>query len=136
MRHRFITFLLCGLYVFFIGCQSSKQGTYLADDTNSYRDKRVNSVTLKNGETRIYDKVGGRYYEEKRDSVFERKIVGYDPAGAALNFDINKILEVQTASIETDAGGTILTVLLAAGGGILLLGLLIIASYSGHYGHY
>ena len=133
MRQPRNALLLCALYVFFMGCQSAKESSYIAEDINSYRDKRINTITLKNGETYKYDKVGGRYYEERRDSGFVRKIVGYDLMGTALNFDLNRVLEVQSSIVETDGGGTILTVLLSVAGGILLLGLLLFASFRGHY---
>lgn len=133
MRQPRNALLLCALYVFFMGCQSAKESSYIAEDINSYRDKRINIITLKNGETYKYDKVGGRYYEEIRDSGFVRKIVGYDLMGTAINFDLNRVLEVQSSVVETDGGGTILTVLLGVAGGILLLGLLLVASFRGHY---
>jgi hypothetical protein len=51
----------------------------------------------------------------------------------AQNFDISRVLEVQSSVVETDGGGTILTVILGIAGGILLLALLITASFRGHY---
>ena len=133
MRNPRNALLLCALYVFFMGCQSAKESSYIADDINSFRDKRITAVTLKNGETYKYDKVGGRYYEERRDSQFVRKIVGYDLLGTAQNIDLSRVLEVQSSAIETDGGGTILTLLLSVAGGILVLFLLIAASFRGHY---
>jgi hypothetical protein len=119
------------LYVFFMGCQSSKETSYIGQDIGSFRDKKVSSLTLKNGEVRKYDKIGGRYYEEKRDSGFTRQIVGLDPTGASLNVDISRILEVQCQAFETDGGGTVLTTILIIGGGLAIVFLLLAAAYSG-----
>jgi hypothetical protein len=124
MQQPRIALLLCALYVFFIGCQSSKESSYLADDIHSYRDQKVSSVILKNGELYKYDKVGGRYIEERKDTATIKQIVGFDVSGIALNFEITRILEVQCQTMESDGGGTALTVILGAAGGILILALI------------
>lgn len=74
-----------------------------------------------------YDKVGGRYIEEKKDSSTIKEIVGFDPLGVALNFEVSKIIEVQCQNSESDGGGTALTIILATAGGILILALVISA---------
>lgn len=129
MRHPRIALLLCTLYVFFMGCQSSKETSYIGEDIGSFRDKKVSALTLKNGEIRRYDNVGGRYFEEKRDSGLVKQIVGLDPTGASLNVELSRVLEVQCQTTTTDGGGTILTILFVIAGGILLLGLLIAGSF-------
>ena len=129
MRHPRNALILCALYVFFMGCQSTSEIRYAGTDVVSYRDKKISAVTLKNGEMYKYDKVGGRYVEEKRDSATIKQIVGFDPLGAGLNFEISKILEVQAQSMESDGGGTALTILLGVAGGILILALIIAASF-------
>ena len=131
MRHPRNALILCALYVFFIGCQSTKESSYIASDISSYRDKKITAVTLKNGEIYRYDKVGGRYIEEKRDSATLKQIVGFDPLGAALNFELSKILEVQGQTVESDSGATIGTVLLIAGGVIVAAYLLLALLFSG-----
>jgi len=113
-----------------MGCQSAKESSYIGEDIGSFRDKKVSAITLKNGEIRKYDKVGGRYFEEKRDSGLVKQIVGLDPTGASLNVELSRVLEVQCQTVETDGGGTILTVVFVISGGLLLLALLIAASWS------
>jgi len=49
----------------FLGCQSSKEASFLARDVNSYQNKRITLVTLKNGSVFEFDNIGGRYFEEK-----------------------------------------------------------------------
>jgi hypothetical protein len=130
MRQPRIAFLFCSLYVFFIGCQSTKESSFIAEDVSSFRDKKISAITLKNGEIRKYDRVGGRYYEEKRDTGTLKQVVGYDPTGSALNVELSRILEVQCQSLESDGAGTALTVLLGIGAGIVVLAILIAASWS------
>src|SRR5947208_16082167 len=96
MQHSTKALFLCIMYLFFMGCQSAKETSYIANDVNSFRDKRISAVTLKNGEIRHYDKIGGRYIEERRDSAIVKQIVGFDPTGATLNFELSRILEVQS----------------------------------------
>ena len=79
-----------------MGCQSSKEASFISQDISSFRDKKITAITLKNGEIRKYDKVGGRYYEEKTDTGFVRKIVGFDAVGTALNVNLDRVLEVQS----------------------------------------
>ncbi len=131
MRHPRIALLLCMLYVFFMGCQSTKEYSYLADDVSSYRDKKITAVTLKNGDLYKYDKVGGRFVEEKKDNSTFKEIVGFDQLGAALNFELGKVLEVQCQSTESNGGGVILGILLGAVAGGLILLLILLASFSG-----
>lgn len=108
-----------------MGCQSTKESTYVADDTTSYRGKKVSAVTLKNGQIYRYDEVGGRYIEEKRDTGFVKEIVGFDATGTALNFDLGKILEVQCRLTKPDTGGTVLTILITLAGTALIVGLIL-----------
>jgi len=131
MAHPRIPLLLCTLYVFFMGCQSVRESSYIGSDIGSFRDKKISSVTLKNGEVRTFDNIGGRYYEEKQDSGYTRKIVGFDPTGATLNLELSRVLEVQCQAAESNTGGTILTVILAIAGGLLILILLVAASFHG-----
>jgi hypothetical protein len=127
MRQPRIALSLCALYVFFIGCQSAKESSFIAEDINSYRNKKISAVTLKNGEMYKYDKVGGRYIEERRDTAMVKEIVGFDQTGVALNFELARILEVQCQSMESDGGGTALTAILGIVSGLLVIGLLVVA---------
>ncbi len=129
MRYPRNGLLLCTLYMFFMGCQSTKESSYIGVDIGSFRGKKISAVTLKNGEIRKYDKVGGRYYEEKRDSGLVRQIVGLDAMGASLNIDLNRILEVQCQTTETDGGGIILTVVFVAAGAVILLGVFLASGF-------
>lgn len=129
MRHPKIPLILCVLYFFFMGCQSTKEASYIAQDVSSFHDKKITAITLKNGEVREYDNVGGRYYEEKSDTGFVRKIIGFDAIGTALNINLDRVLEVQSQTTETNAAGTILTVIFVAAAGILLLGLAILSGF-------
>ncbi len=112
-----------------MGCQSTKEASYIAQDVSSFHDKKITAITLKNGEVREYDNVGGRYYEEKSDTGFVRKIIGFDAIGTALNINLDRVLEVQSQTTETNAAGTILTVIFVAAAGILLLGLAILSGF-------
>jgi len=129
MRHPRNALLLCALYVFFTGCQSTKDYAYLAQDTRSYTDKKITSLTLKNGDVVIFDKIGGRYSEEKRDSGALRQFIGFDQAGQTKTVDFSRVLEVQCQKSESDPGGTILAATLA-GGVILFVALLQALSHS------
>jgi len=44
-----------------------------------------------------------------------RRIIGFSPSNDQLNFEISKVLEVQTRTSETDGAGTFLLVLLTVG---------------------
>jgi hypothetical protein len=122
--------MLSLLYVFFIGCQSTKESSCLAEDISAYRGKKITSLTLKNGETYRYDKVGGRYVEERKDTAVVKEVVGFDPTGLALNFEISRILEIQCQTLESDGAGTALTAILAVAGGILIIALIATISSS------
>jgi hypothetical protein len=123
IRSGLLAAFFCILYISFLGCQHSREYSYIAEDISSYRNKKVTAVTLKNGDTHIYDKGGGHYIEERRDSVVLRKIVGFDDANHALNVDLDKILEVQSETQEADGSGTIIltSVLLVVGSYLLVL---------------
>lgn len=131
MRHPRNALILCALYVFFMGCQSAKESSYVADDISLYRDKKIIAVTLKNGEIYKYDKVGGRFVEEKKNNSTFKEIVGYDQLGTALNFELAKVLEVQCQNTESSGGGVVLGILLGVVAGGLILLLLIAAAFSG-----
>jgi hypothetical protein len=119
----FLIFLISCLF----GCQSTKESSFLARDVNSFQDKRITMITLKNGDVYTYDKTGGRYYEEKTDTGIVRKIVGFGSANEPINFDLSKIIEVKTQTGETDGAGTLLAILL---GGTVLAVLIIILAFS------
>lgn len=107
----------------FWGCQSSKEASYLARDVSSYQNKRITVVTLKDGSVYEFDNMGGRFFEEKKDTGMARRIIGYSPSNDQLTFDLSRVLEVRTRTSSTDGAGTFLTILLVVGA-IGLLGIL------------
>ncbi|HET9135510.1 MAG TPA: hypothetical protein VFO76_02645 [Candidatus Kapabacteria bacterium] len=112
----------------FIGCQSSKEASFLSRDVSSYQNKRITMITLKNGSVIEFDNVGGRYFEEKSDTGMVRRIIGFSPSNDQLTFEISKVLEVRTRTTETDGAGTFLLVLLTAS---VVVTLVFIAALSG-----
>ncbi len=130
MRHTKLPLFLCLLYIFFIGCQSVKETSYVASDTNGFRGKKISTITLKDGSIRDYNDVGGTFYEERADSTkVIQKIVGMDANSQPLNVNLDRILEVQCQTKQSDAGATILLCLV---GGILVGYLAIIALFAGY----
>jgi hypothetical protein len=114
----------------FIGCQSTKEASFLSRDVSSYQNKRITMITLKNGSVIEFDNVGGRYFEEKSDTGMVRRIIGFSPTNDQLTFEISKVLEVRTRATETDGPGTFLTILLVVGA-IAILGILALITGSG-----
>ncbi len=119
MRHTKAPLLLCILYLFFIGCQSTKEYSYVASDTNGFRGKKISTITLKDGSIRDYNDVGGTFYEERTDSTtVTQKIVGIDANNQPLNVNLDRVLEVQCLTKQSDVPATIL---LALAGTVIFL---------------
>ncbi len=118
MRHTKAPLFLCILYLFFIGCQSTKEYSYVASDTNKFRDKKISTITMKDGSIRSYNDIGGTFYEERTDSTISRNIVGLDANNELLSVNLNNVLEVQCLTKQSDVPATVLLAL--AGTAVLL----------------
>ncbi len=135
MQHSKTPFFLCVLYIFFIGCQSTKMYSYIANDTYGFRGKKITKVTLKDGDIREFNEDGGTFYQDRIDSnTVVQKIIGIDANNQPFNVNLDRVLEVQCLVTKSDSGAT--TFLAILGGLILVsyvLAALVVSSLGGSH---
>lgn len=108
-NHNLVLVLAVGSFLF-VGCQTTQLYHYSAADVSSFRNKRISSITLKNGDIETFNESGGIYLEQRQDSSSVEKIVGNTPDARTLEFELTKVLEVDCRVQKTDPAGTLLTV--------------------------
>jgi hypothetical protein len=129
MIHRHRVLLVAALYALFLGCQSTKVYRYPAAEVSSYRDKRISALVLKNGDVQAFGDAGGMYVEFRRDTLRIQKIIGNDQDNRSVEYDLDRVLEIESGGLQPDGALTILTVL-AAGTVALYFTVLLIFSGS------
>lgn len=106
MFRRFLAAVFLSLALYLIsGCAGSAQNVINRENIPEFADTKILSVTLLNGDRKIFDNEGGWYHERYKNKT--RLITGRSPQGERLEIALAEVRKalLENGEVEMDARG-------------------------------
>ena len=103
----FIWFLIISHLVFVIGCTTAQVTSVSTDKIPAGEGVKILRVSLKSGETILFNEDGGKYIEKQNADTLSRVIVGITPDEKVVKIGFEKVQDVQIETRTSDTRGSI-----------------------------
>ena len=117
----FIWFLIVSHLVFAVGCKTTQTASVSGDQIPAGGNIKILRVILKSGETIVFNKDGGKYFEKPMTDKPYRAIIGVTGDGKAVEINPEKILDI---FFETESTNVTVSIFLGIISGAAVAGII------------